>query len=296
MTDSIDPAFSALADPLEAALMPFDIGRIEDVRRSRRAVMRRLKGRQPGATISRHPAESVFVPKDAGHGRVLYAHGGGWVLGDSHTHSAIMSDLAATSGLTVVGPDYPLAPEHPWPAALNALEDRAIKLADSGPLILSGDSAGANLALALAARLRDRGLRAAGTVLFYGCYRRDFDTKSARAFGDGRYGLSTQDMRVYWNLYTGDADGRPDADLTSLELSGLPPAFIGDAALDVLVDDGEWLADGLTSAGTSVERRVVPRVPHGFLHQTGQYDPAFELIAAAGAFAARLTAPPRPSW
>ncbi|WP_373356800.1 alpha/beta hydrolase [Pseudoroseicyclus sp. CXY001] len=292
MTDTIDPAYRALAAEQEPEIMPFDAARLGEVRANRRAVMGRLQGRLATVSVTRDAGGATFVPEGARKGHILYAHGGGWTVGDSQTHGAIMSDLAGASGLTLVGPDYPLAPEHPWPAALDALEAPAVELAAAGPLVLAGDSAGGNLALGLALLLKDLGVKVAGMILFYGCYRRVFDTESHRAFGDGRVGLSTEAMRTYWDLYLSGADGWPDGDFAPLEgpaFKGLPPAFVGDAGLDVLRDDGAWLEARLRGAGVPVERQVVPGVPHGFLHQCGRYDPAFALIEAAGRFAARVT-------
>ena len=283
-TDTIDPAYVALTAPLDAVLLPFDANRIDAVRASRNAVMGQVAGRRADEVTREQDGDcTIFTPANATPGTVLYIHGGGWVLCDVQTHSAIMTDLAATSGMRVVGVDYPLAPEHPYPAALDMLRKCAADHAGDGPLVLAGDSAGANLALGLAARLRaEHGPRVDALVLFYGCYRHLFDTESHLRNGDGRYGLTTDGMRTYWRMYLGDAANPAFGDLTGLDMAGLPPAFIGDAALDCLLDDGVWLAEGFRQAGIPHRRQVVPRVPHGFLHQTGRYDPAYAVLDAAG--------------
>ncbi|MBC7182916.1 MAG: alpha/beta hydrolase, partial [Marinobacter sp.] len=96
-------------------------------------------------------------------GAVLYLHGGGYIIGSSTTHRGITGHLARASGYTVVTPDYRLAPEHPFPAALDDAEACWFGLIEEGyrpdQIAVAGDSAGGGLAVALAMQLRDKGLQ-----------------------------------------------------------------------------------------------------------------------------------------
>ncbi|MBK4217677.1 alpha/beta hydrolase [Paracoccus caeni] len=285
--EAIDPEFLAIAAPRAALTLPFDASAPEPARRNRRELFGPVSGRMAAhVQTERRDDLAFFTPDNARPGYILYLHGGGWALCDTVTHAAVMTDLAATSGLTVAGADYPLAPEHPYPQALDMLAETAARLAaenPGAPLVLAGDSAGANLALGLAARLRDAGsVRVDALVLFYGCYRRLFDTESHRLYGGGEFGLTTEGMRVYWDLYLASHSAPAYGDLTKLDVNGLPPCFIGAAALDCLRDDSTWLADRLSAAGIPNAHQSVPAVPHGFLHYTGLYPPAFGLLDAAG--------------
>ncbi|QQA44676.1 alpha/beta hydrolase fold domain-containing protein [Pelagovum pacificum] len=287
MTSSVDPAYQAASAPYATPELPFTADGIAGMRRERDRVLVDLAGwHADKVEITRDSHGAVHRPEEP-KGWTLYLHGGGWVLGSSTTHGAIMTDLAATSGTVVVGPDYPLAPESPYPGALDMLETlvRERTSAEPGPWAVAGDSAGANLALGLALRLRDdKGPMPAALGLFYGCFRREFDTDSHRELGDGTFGLTTAKMRDYWSLYVGETDGSPYGDLSGMDASGLPPTIIRDAALDPLRDDGAWLDALLRKADVPVDRAVIPGVPHGFAHYTGLYTPAHQTVSEVGRF------------
>ncbi len=127
----------------------------------------------------------VLIPENAGKGAILFIHGGGFAFCSPETHERCARVLAIESGLTVLMPDYRLAPEHPYPAGLKdcvaALRQAFTATADvgveAGPLLVAGDSAGANLALAALLHEQARnGSDVAGALLFYGTYDRDFET------------------------------------------------------------------------------------------------------------------------
>lgn len=229
---------------------------------------------------------------------ILYFHGGGWVKGSLDTHDRIMRLLALASGAVVLGVDYALAPEHRFPEPYEesiVVIEGAVAAADRfgidpSRLAVGGDSAGANLALAAAVDLRDRRpglIRAAG--LFYGVFDSDFDTPSYTEFGDGRFGLSREEMIAFWRLYT-----RTPADLSDpraapakAALNGLMPVFLATAELDVLRDDTTTLANRLDMAGVPHELREYPGVCHGFLGLTRMVDKAVNAIKDAAAFLVR---------
>ena len=250
------------------------------------------------------PAVGHAIPArlyQPGNGRALivYLHGGGWVLGDLDTHDRLMRLLALESRANVLGVDYRLAPEHPFPAplddvlaALRWLPELPADLGvDSTRVVLAGDSAGANLALAAMLARRDAGLPLPrGAALCYGCYRAGADSPAHRDFGDGRFGLSSERMHWFWTQYLGARGvGHPHAEPLLADLHGLPPVFLNAAGLDCLLDDTRELATRLTAHGVPCECRVYPGVIHGFLGMSKRLPVAGDAIReAAAALAAML--------
>ncbi|ALI55337.1 alpha/beta hydrolase fold domain-containing protein [Celeribacter marinus] len=226
---------------------------------------------------------------------IIYVHGGGWVNCDSITHGAVMTDLAYLTGHEVLGPDYPLAPEHPYPAGLDHVMDLVAKTRAARPdvkLVLAGDSAGANLALAVAAKLRDTGQGGAvlALLLWYGCFRAKFDTRSHAEFGSGEFGLTTEAMRHCWDWYLDGQDSvaAPYGDLGALDVTGLPPAWMCEAELDCLADDTRWLAALYAEAGIDHSYDLFTGVNHGFNHFGQFYSPSLRSIERAAHFLKRL--------
>jgi len=208
----------------------------------------------------------------AGPGRIVYVHGGGWTFGNPATHERSARLLALDANLSVLLPDYRLAPEHPCPAAI---EDVLALLAalPSGPVVLTGDSAGANVALAAA----QSGARVDMLSLWYGCFAPIFDTLSHRECGDGSFGLTTGRMRWYWTNWLGSV---PSARGVPLEgpMAALPRTHLVAAGLDCLRDDTLLLAGRLASAGVPLRLDVLPGLVHGFLQLTALVRPAREAV------------------
>lgn len=226
---------------------------------------------------------------------VLFAHGGGWTFGSIDTHDGTMRCLALASGCAVLGFDYRLAPEHPFPAPLDDVL-AALAHVESGGLgggvdprriALAGDSAGATLSLGALIARRDAGLRLpAAAALFYGCYAPVFDTPSHVANGDGRYLLRTDMMRWYWGNFLGPrAPAEAPAACAPLNaaLGGLPPLYLNAAGLDPLLDDTTLLAGRLARAGGRFRLDVFPGVVHGFVRFARELGAARAAIEAAGA-------------
>lgn len=210
---------------------------------------------------------------------IVHIHGGGWAICDLDTHRAVFAEMALVTGMRVLGPHARRAPESQYPAPLDDTISAISHIAEGlgRPVFVSGDSAGANLALAAVLRCRDEGrpLPVRAITLFFGCYRRRFDTPSHRAYGNGGAGLSTVKMRHFWELYCpGEA---PYADLSHCGFKGLPPVQVQFAEVDTLADDSRWLARELEMAGVPVEVVNWPGMAHGFLH----YPPDLPQIAAA---------------
>lgn len=218
---------------------------------------------------------------------LVYFNGGGFVWGSIDSHDRIMREIAAASGVRVVGIDYRKAPEHPFPAAyedclagIDAVAARAGALGiDAARLAFGGDSAGANLALACALH----GTRVPATVLLiYGALSLDGDMASCRGeLGDGRFGLSRSDMQLFNGWYVGStaAPADPRAAPLAGDLARLRRAFVLGAGLDPLRDDSRELAVRLARLGIDHEFVEYPAANHGFLHFVGDVVLATRAVA-----------------
>lgn len=203
-------------------------------------------------------------------------------------YDRVMRELAAASGMSVLGLDYSLAPEWPFPAALEdclaafaALHEQTDECRIEGlegfdidpfRLALAGDSAGANLALATALALRDRAKPMPRALLLcYGAYDPSMSSDSQRRYGDGRYLLSGEKLAWFWCNYQPNAENRqhPYISPFQAELSGLPPSYLLIAEHDVLRDENLALANLLKKAGVSVAVDLVPRTIHAFIEACG---------------------------
>lgn len=227
-----------------------------------------------------------YVPAVPQPGTVLYCHGGGWCMGDHNTNEGLAGALALACGREVLTIDYALAPEHPYPRALNEIVAACKRLASPGPLWLAGDSAGANLALAAALNLRGQAAQPELLLLFYGAYDASLAAASHHENGDGRWGLTTEEMRGYWDDYA-PVTSRDDPLVCPLraDLRGLPPTFVLGAALDCLRDDSRALAQGLAEAHVPSEYIEVPAVPHGFMKMQSRVRAAAAALRHAADFA-----------
>lgn len=228
-----------------------------------------------------------FVPAMPQPGTLLYCHGGGWCMGDHNTNEGLAGALALASGREVLSIDYALAPEHPFPRGLNEIVAACKHLASRGPLWLAGDSAGANLALAVALSLRGQAAAQPELLLlFYGAFDASFASASHRENGDGRWGLTTEEMLGFWDAYAPGAL-RDDPLVCPLraDLRGLPPTFVVGAALDCLRDDSRLLAERLAQAHVPSEYLEVPGVPHGFMKMQSRVRAAAAALRQAADFA-----------
>ena len=234
---------------------------------------------------------------------LVYFHGGGWVWANVDTHDRMTREYAAAGEVAVVSVDYALSPEAKFPQAL--LECAAVVrfLAERGAewgldparILVGGDSAGGNLALATALLLRDTGgPKLQGVLANYPVSDSRFDTPSYREFGSGAYGLSTERMAFYWSVYVPHEIDRlhPLAAPLRADLAGLPPVLVLLAELDVLRSEGEALVARLRAAGVAAETATLAGTVHGFLRATGSVRKARDAVAMAGAWMKRISLEP----
>jgi acetyl esterase len=208
---------------------------------------------------------------------LMYFFGGGWVVGSLDTSDAICRALSTMVPCVIVSAGYRLAPEHPFPAAVDDCyaavkwaADHAAELGgDSQRIGVAGDSSGGNLAAAmtLMARDDDDGPPISAQALVYPPFRNDADTESMREHKDPMF-FNAYSSDWFWSQYLAEpADG--DSPLASpakaVDHSGLPPALVITAEYCPLVDEGEAYADALALAGVPVEYHRYTDLPHGFV-------------------------------
>ena len=263
-----------------------EVGRVEDV------VVPRGEARIPGR------AYWPRVPAEGPPGALVWFHGGGWCLGNLEGFDRVCRSLANAAGHAVVSVDYRLAPEHPYPAAVDdavaalrwARGAGAAELgADPERIAVGGDSAGGQIAAEAALAARDDGLPGLrAQLLVYPALDPSMGSEAYREFCDGPL-LTATEMQFCWGAYLGGGDGYPGV-LGREDLAGAPPALIAVAGHDPLRDDGLAYARALKAAGVTAHVEVYEDMAHGFLRWGGVVDRARELIAEIGEFAAgRLT-------
>jgi acetyl esterase len=239
----------------------------------------------------------ILTPLDAEAGVIFFVHGGGFAFCSPETHERCARVLAHEARMTVVMPDYRLAPENPFPAGLldtvaclRAVLGGEIEGIVRRPLFVSGDSAGANLALAaILHEIEATRALPDGGLLFYGNYACDLSGESYRRFENGP-GLTAARMKRYWDWYAGDREIATDPLACPLvatddALSKLPPLYLMAAGVDPLFSDTISLHARLTALGRGDKIDIVPGVTHGFLQNSNELEAAREALRSAGASA-----------
>ncbi len=234
---------------------------------------------------------------------LVYLHGGGWCMFSIDTHDRLLREYAHDAGVVVVAIDYALAPEHRYPlaqdqcvATIGWLHAQAGALGiDAGRLALAGDSAGANLALTIALRLRASGQLdgIAALLLNYGA----FDTaisQAAALLGTPDDLLTLPEMEEFWSCYLGKDwphSRDPLAVPMLADLHGLPPALLLYGDRDVLGEQSIALAERLRAAGGVAELRRYRGAPHSFVEAMSVSDQARAAVATGAAWLRRYLVP-----
>ena len=207
---------------------------------------------------------------------IMYMHGGGFMLGDLDSSDSVAWGFAQQAGAVVVSVDYRLTPEHPYPAAFNDcwgtllwLTGNAARLdIDSNRIGVAGDSAGGNLAAAMALKARDSGVLAlACAAIVYPGTGLDQDQPSYREFADGP-GLTRAATMKYRDYYLPDARDTDDPyarPVMAKDFSRLPPFWVHSAEIDPIRDDGRVFASKLALTGVDVTYREARGMMHGFM-------------------------------
>lgn len=205
---------------------------------------------------------------------IVHFHGGGFVLNYLDMYDASMVRLANQSGFTIIGVAYQKAPEHPFPIPFDdcyatllwVIENAKLLNVDANQIGVMGDSAGANLASAVAIKARDSETTLAFQVLIYPCNGRLFTTDSYRNNAAG-YGLTTKAMQWFWEQYLqgSEHDLNPYAvPMTSKDYTNLAPAIVITAEYDPLLSDGEQYAALLHRDKVPLLYKQYDGMIHGF--------------------------------
>ncbi|MEM9201349.1 MAG: alpha/beta hydrolase [Actinomycetota bacterium] len=213
------------------------------------------------------PCVEIF-PADP-HGTVFYCFGGGHTVGSPEEDIVIEAPIALDASARVVAVRYPLAPEHPFPAAVNATEAAYRALLDEvgdGPLVVVGESAGGNLALALLQRVRAAGIRLPNAVALLSPWGDlAFSGDSHQIDRDPTLVMGNGELQVMADLYRGGA--AVDDPLVSpihADFSGFPPTLITTGTRDLLLSDCLRIATGMEADGVEVTVRVWEGMWHVF--------------------------------
>ena len=217
---------------------------------------------------------------------IVFYHGGGHVVGSLDSYDTTTRFLARTTGCTVISVDYRLAPEHPFPAAVEDcyeatrwVAEQAAELGISpGQMALCGDSAGGNLAAVVALMARDTGaFTVAAQILIYPVIDYRGSGPSYDRFGEGYGVLEADTVAWFMQHYLPDAATRDDwraCPRNAASHAGLPPALILTAECDVLHDEAAAYGTQLDAAGVAVEHLDFPGMTHGFFGYLGLVDDA----------------------
>ena len=213
---------------------------------------------------------------------LVYFHGGGWVIGSIETHDGLTRAIAKRANCVVISVDYRLAPEHPYPAALEdawtatrwVIANAAELGLDPEKIGVGGDSVGGALAAIIARKGRDTGTPFAVQLLLYPATSSRGDTPSYSLFSFG-YGLSRDQMFWFWKQYLGEMDGSTDPEVSPAALSDmrrLPRGIVVTAEVDVLRDEAETYAQRMFLSGVETEGYRYEGMIHGFLRMPGLVD------------------------
>ena len=270
--DAVDMSIAEQRQVYDAMCKEFDFGRPDGVVTEDRS-------------LGGVPCRIYQIGESAG--TIVYFHGGGFVVGGLDSHDSICAEFCAGTGLRVIAVDYRLSPEHQFPADFeDALSAYTATLSDfDGFVILAGDSAGGNLAAAVAHKRRN-GARLRGMLLIYPGLGGAMTLHSYARHRDAP-GLTVSDIEFYAKMRTGDRDYSGDPTLYPLQdtdFSGLPQTAIVTAECDPLASDGQAYASKLSEAGVPALLREENGLVHGFLRarrMSGKAQQSFSAMMGA---------------
>jgi acetyl esterase len=232
---------------------------------------------------------------------VFYVHGGGYVIGDLETHDAVCRALCHDVGAVVVAVDYRLAPEHPFPAAVDdvlcvlqwlSMHAKELRV-DPARIAVAGDSAGAQLAATVCMRMAGEITPRALGLIYPVAQHHTEPSASMAENGEGKF-LTLGVMQWFLNSYLAGRDElkrHPDfALLSAPTLAALPPTWVATMGHDPLRDEGHVLAQRIEQAGVTTEHRHYPSAIHACIHFTAVSPVGAEVVAdLAGWLRGRLS-------
>ncbi|MFK7776955.1 MAG: alpha/beta hydrolase [Gimesia sp.] len=253
-------------------------------------------------TLSINDAEipiRIYTPENTGEVSVskspalVFFHGGGWVMGTLDAYDGLCQDLAGSADCKIISVDYRMAPEFPYPvpfedayAATEWISTNADTLEiDQNRIAVGGDSAGGNLATAVAIKARQsKNLNLAYQMLVYPVTNFQFDTESYQKYGSD-YFLTKRAMEWFWDQYLPDESAGREVYASPLrckDLSGLPDALVITAGYDPLYSEAVQYIEQMQQSGIQIEHINYEDMIHGFFRRSDLYDRAFEAVQMAG--------------
>ena len=226
---------------------------------------------------------------------IFHIHGGAFFLGSLKTHRAFLTQIAARTQMQVLHVDYPLSPEHQHPEAIDALFDIYTTLLDQGvqskDIILSGDSCGANLALALALRIQQEKLpQVSGLILLSPFLDLTLTSESLRYNAQHDALLSIETLETGINYYVPKNMDKSDPTISPLfaDLTGLPPILVQVGSKEILLDDAQRFKERAEQANVKVHFKIYTGMWHNFQMFSAWFDEAQQAIADLAEFAHQL--------
>lgn len=226
---------------------------------------------------------------------IFHIHGGVFFLGSLKTHRAFLSQIAARTQMQVLHVDYPLSPEHPFPEAVDALFEVYLNLLNQGiqakDIILSGDSCGANLAVALAIKIRQaQREQVSGLILLSPFLDLTLTSESLRfnQKHDALLSIEALETGIAYYLPKEVDRGDPRVSPVFEDLTGLPPTLIQVGSKEILMDDGKRFQQQAQAAGVDVEFKIYTGMWHNFQMFSAWFEEAQQALADLATFAHRL--------
>jgi acetyl esterase len=223
----------------------------------------------------------------------LFFHGGWFVIGDLESHDHLARSLANASESVVIAVDYRLAPEHPFPAAINDAYNALVWVAkngkklgvDTGRMAVAGDSAGGNIAAVIARKAKENKLtQVRYQALIYPVTDSSFSTASWEQFADGPVITKLSSQQAF-NMYVAGTEDLKNPDIAPLlagNLNGLPPAMVIIGEHDPLRDEGLAYAEKLIRSGVGVKLIHYQGMPHGFVQSSALIGAGKDAMAEIG--------------
>ncbi|MDX1756523.1 MAG: alpha/beta hydrolase [Marinobacter sp.] len=283
LTTGLRQTLQRLVKPLLNPAIPVPLQR-SLIRQVYRSSIPPLGSRFSKIQLANVPVLRTRYGKESRHA-ILYLHGGAYVIGSPETHKGITGHLVKTAQSTVYAPDYRLAPEHPFPAALDDAVTVYKALLDRGHapenIAVAGDSAGGGLALALAMRLRDEGVALPGSLTLFSPW---VDLTHAALYApESEPVLQRRWIENAAGLYcAGELRTHPYISPIHGDLHGLPPILIQVGSDEILLNDSQRLADKARQQETEVTLEVYNSLWHVFQVHAGQLSRATEAMTTAG--------------
>ena len=279
-----------------------DAAHVLEMRERLNEISRYLK-RAFGVAVETTTVEGLHAewlrPKQAAAGKVLlYLHGGAYLVGSCRTHRQMVSHIARAAGINALVPEYRLAPEHPFPAAIEDAVSVYRALLDDGfaarDIFIAGDSAGGGLTMATLLSLRHAGLPLpAAAVLLSPFLDVTASGESAETRADQDPWFEAENMQIVTEFYCekGVDHRNPLVSPVFANVAGLPPMFIQVGDDEILLSDSTRLAEKMREAGLDVEIEIWPEMWHVFQLFIGKMPESRRAIRRIGAYlAARMQA------